>query len=316
MFVDEAQITVKAGKGGDGNVSFFPGVKTGPSGGRGGRGGSIYVVGEQNMVDLYKFISKPKYKALDGKRGENFEKEGAGAEDILLKVPIGTIFTNTDSNVTFEILDSTTHYLLAQGGIGGRGNSSFATSTYQSPRHAESGHEGEHKQFKLVLKLIADFGLIGLPNAGKSSLLNELTAAQVKTAMYPFTTLEPNLGVFENYIIADIPGLIEGASKGKGLGIKFLKHIEKVEVLLHCIASDSKDIIADYETVIKEMSEYNGDLLSKKQVILITKSDLADKETLKKQISLLKKYTKKILPVSIYNPEEFEELKKLLLKLL
>ncbi len=312
MFVDEAEIIVKGGNGGDGNISFFPGVKSGPSGGRGGNGGDVYLMGERNMADLYKYVSKKKYKAPDGKKGENFQKEGAAGEDIILKVPIGTVVTDIETNNTFEVLEAGKQYFLAGGGKGGLGNIAFATATYRAPKVSEPGEKGAQKQYKLVLKLIADFGFIGLPNAGKSSLLNELTAAKVKTAMYPFTTLEPNLGVFENYIIADIPGLIEGASLGKGLGIKFLKHIEKVKVLVHCIAADSKNIIADYETVIKEMSQYNKELLEKKQVILVTKSDLVDTKTLKNIIKSLKKYSENILPVSIYNPQQFEDLKSFL----
>lgn len=316
MFVDEAQIIVKGGNGGDGTVSFFPGAKTGPSGGKGGKGGDVYVVGERNMVDLYKYISVKKYKASDGKRGENFQKEGASGENIILKVPIGTVITDIETNDTFELLEPEKPYILAHGGKGGRGNMSFATSTNRSPKNFGEGEKGIQKQYRLVLKLIANFGLIGLPNAGKSSLLNELTAAKVKTAMYPFTTLEPNLGVFDKYIIADIPGLIEGASKGKGLGIKFLKHIEKVQVLIHCIACDSKNSIEEYETVIKEMSEYNEELLSKKKVILVTKSDLVDKTNLENTIKKLKKYNVPILAISIYNPEQFDDLKKFLPSLL
>jgi GTP-binding protein len=272
-------------------------------------------MGARNMADLYKYISVKKYKAPDGKKGENFQKEGAAGEDVVLKVPLGTVITDIETKNTFEVMDVGKQYFLASGGKGGKGNIAFATATNRTPKMAEPGEKGVQKQYRLVLKLIADFGLIGLPNAGKSSLLNELTAAKVKTAMYPFTTLEPNLGVFQDYIIADIPGLIEGASTGKGLGIKFLKHIEKVKVLLHCVAADSKDIISDYETVLKEMSQYNEELLTKKKVILVTKSDLVDKTELEKKIQTMKKYSDTVSSVSIYNPQEFEELKKLLFTL-
>lgn len=311
MFVDEAYIKVEGGTGGSGRAAFFPGIKTGPSGGDGGKGGNVYAVAEPNMVDLYKYTSVRLYKAGDGQVGANFRRTGADGEDLIIKVPKGTLFIDQETNESIEI-NTSEPVLLAKGGYGGKGNAKFATPTNRSPKTAQPGKKGQEKSFKLVLKLIAHYGLIGLPNAGKSSLLNELTAANVKTAMYPFTTLEPNLGVFNNNIIADIPGLIEGASEGKGLGFKFLKHIEKVEILLHCVAADSVDILNDYNTVIKEIEQYNAELLNKDQIILLTKTDVLDESKQNELIKKLQVYNKKVLPISIYNPTQFEALKKLL----
>jgi len=314
MFIDEAVITVSAGAGGPGKVAFFPN-KRGPSGGAGGHGGHVFLKGHANMTDLHPFVNKQVYSAEDGVSGETFERSGAAGEDLILRVPIGTHVVNEKTTETFEISDSTTQVLIVRGGMGGRGNSAFVTSTYQTPRHAEPGEPGESVTLRLVLKLIADVGLIGLPNAGKSSLLNEFTNANVKTAAYPFTTLEPYLGVLEKLVIADIPGLIEGASKGKGLGVKFLKHIEKVGVLFHCISSESADVLKDYETVIREMKEFNPKLLEKKQIILLTKTDLIDVKTQKKLIVKLNNTKHEVYPVSIYNPDQFLKLKKYLIDL-
>lgn len=315
MFIDEAVITVSGGAGGPGKVAFFPN-KSGPSGGAGGHGGHVYLKGHANMTDLHSFVNKNTYKAQDGVSGETFNRSGAAGADLILSVPIGTqVLNEATSKTLYEIADSTAQILVVRGGMGGRGNSAFVTSTYQTPRHAEPGEPGETVTLRLVLKLIADVGLIGLPNAGKSSLLNEFTNANVKTAAYPFTTLEPYLGVFEKLVMADIPGLIEGASKGKGLGVKFLKHIEKVGVLLHCISAESEDVLKVYETVINEMEKFNPKLIEKKQIILLTKSDLIDEKVQKKFIAKLKKTKHEVYPVSIYNPDQFLVLKKYLIDL-
>lgn len=314
MFIDEAYIQVEGGTGGAGRASFYPGFKTGPSGGDGGKGGNVYVLAKKNLADLHKFVENRKYRAHDGQVGANFKRTGATGEDITVHVPVGTLFIDQETKESFEINDTENPVLLAKGGYGGKGNAKFATSTNRSPKNAQPGKPGQERRFKLVLKLIAYYGLIGLPNAGKSSLLNELTAANVKTAMYPFTTLEPNLGVFNNHVVADIPGLIEGASEGKGLGFKFLKHVEKVEVLVHCLASDSADILKDYKTVMNELEQYNTDLASKKQIILLTKTDLIAESQQKELIAKLKKLNKNVLPVSIYNIEQFDSLKKALAK--
>jgi len=309
MFIDEVLIRAIGGKGGDGAVSFFP-MRHGPNGGPGGNGGSVFVQGDKQMIDLHKHAGTKVYKGSRGEIGRSFRKNGSDGEDKVIKVPLSTLVRDTVTGYEFEVMDDETVHLLSRGGRGGRGNMSFATPTHQVPYENEPGEAGEEKTFRMILKLIADFGLIGLPNAGKSSLLNELTSAQVKTAMYAFTTLEPNLGVFEDKVIADIPGLIEGASQGKGLGFKFLKHVEKVPVIIHCIASDSLDIEKDYQTVHQELASYNAEIAKKEKIILLTKTDLIDRKTEKELITLLQKFQKIVLPVSIYNPEEYEALRE------
>ncbi|QQS43623.1 GTPase ObgE [Candidatus Roizmanbacteria bacterium] len=311
MFVDEVTIKVKAGNGGRGAVTFFP-MRKGPSGGPGGNGGSVFVEADPQMADLHKYVGAKMHKAENGRPGQNFRKNGSDGEDKILKVPVGTLFTDLETGYEIEVNETGRQYLLARGGNGGRGNSSFATPSHQVPREYEPGTPGQEKEYRTVLRLIADFGLVGLPNAGKSSLLNELTAAKVRTAMYAFTTLEPNLGVFETSVIADIPGLIEGASQGKGLGFKFLKHVEKVPVILHCIAADSADIEKDYKTVMHELENYNPAVAAKDQTIILTKTDLVSPDKQKDLMKMLTKFQKEVIPVSIYNPEQFEKLQQYL----
>lgn len=312
MFIDEAEIKVIGGHGGAGRVAFYANRK-GVSGGDGGHGGNVYVLATSNITHLKKFTEVTKYQAENGEGGGQNKRSGLNGRDLILKVPIGTTLIDTDTNQEIVLNSNIPQILLCRGGIGGHGNEYFKNSTNRVPKHAEFGKQGDVRNFKLILKLIANYGLIGLPNAGKSSLLNLLTAANVRTASYPFTTLEPNLGVLEGKVIADVPGLIEGASKGRGLGIKFLKHIEKVELLLHCISADSQDINKEYLTVINELSNYNIKLLNKKSVILLTKIDLVDPKTIKDKINLLQKYNKNIIAISIYQKETIVELKKILL---
>ena len=311
MFIDEASIMVKGGHGGAGRVAFFRNRK-GPSGGNGGPGGDVYAVASSNLTQLATFISKIKYIGENGGPGGPNQRTGKYGDDLLIKVPIGTTFVDVVTKGEITINEKNPKILLCRGGLGGLGNSAFKSPTNRVPQHVESGKEGQERNFKLILRLIANFGLIGLPNAGKSSLLNKLTSANVRTANYPFTTLEPNLGVYNGKVIADVPGLIEGASTGKGLGIKFLKHIEKVDVIFHCISVETQDLASQYNTVINELKTYNPRLPEKKSVILLTKIDLIDKEEVEKKIKELKNFNKNILPVSIYDEKSLEKLKQLL----
>lgn len=311
MFIDEVEITIQGGDGGDGKIAFFPNQK-GPSGGNGGKGGNVYFIATTNISDLKTFTKSAFYKADNGSSGGLNRRNGISGKDLYLKVPLNTTIIDMQTNKEITLSNTDIKVLICEGGINGFGNSSFKTSTNRTPREATPGKKGQIKIIKLILKLIADFGIIGLPNAGKSSLLNVLTKANVKTAAYPFTTLEPNLGVFNGKIIADIPGLIEGASTGKGLGIRFLKHIEKVSLLLHCISAESETTEKDYDTVIGEISKYNKEILEKKTVILLTKKDLVTPDVIENKIRILKNLNSKVLPVSIYDPRSLQSVRQML----
>lgn len=310
MFIDEAEIIVKGGDGGNGKVAFYAN-RSGTSGGDGGRGGRVSFILSNNVTTLKKYTEKTIFQAGNGVSGGSNKSLGANGKDLLLQVPNNTTVIDLETKKETEINVNNPQLVVCYGGQGGRGNNAFKTSTNQTPKTAEKGAKGEERHIKLILKLIADYGLIGLPNAGKSSLLNVLTKASVKVASYPFTTLEPNLGVFNSKVIADIPGLIEGASTGKGLGIKFLKHIEKVSLLFHCISCQSENIIKDYQTVNQELAEYNKNLLDKKSIILLTKTDLIKEDEIQKLVKKLSDYNSSILPVSIYNPQSLDKLKNI-----
>ncbi|MDO8515594.1 MAG: GTPase ObgE [bacterium] len=280
MLVDEVVIEVSGGHGGAGRASFFK-KEIGPDGGNGGAGGDLYFKATTDLFALNRFSGKKDFAAQEGFAGGSNKKSGLNGEDLSLVIPVGTDITDLETEEVFQITEPDQIILMAKGGIGGLGNAQLKNARMTTPIHAQHGMPSQHRRLKLELKLIADYGLIGLPNAGKSSLLNALTAAQAKVADYPFTTLEPNLGVYNNKIIADIPGLIEGASSGRGLGFRFLKHIEKVKVLLHCVASDSDDPKRDYKIVREELGKYNSELLNKEEIIIRTKSDVCKPTKLK-----------------------------------
>lgn len=315
MLVDNVGLIIKAGNGGDGAATFLRNESTakgGPDGGNGGNGGNIYFLGSTNINDLREFRYKKNITADNGIPGKHKKLFGKNAEDLTILLPLGTRITDTASNRVIEITDTVKPVLAAKGGKGGRGNTEFKSATNQAPRYAEKGTLGEEKKLFLELRIIADIGLIGLPNAGKSSLLSVLTNATPKIGAYAFTTLEPNIGMLGKYAIADIPGLIEGASQGKGLGVEFLKHIEKTKVLVHCIDSSDTDPEKTYETVRNEFKQYNISLLDKPEIILLTKTDLSDEKTVKKNVKLLEKKGKKVLTASIYDEKSLEALKQTL----
>lgn len=326
MLIDDVTITIKAGDGGNGSAHFKRNAQTakgGPDGGNGGNGGNLFVAPVNDILGLREFQYKKEIKAEDGVKGGKQNLYGRNGKDTTIFVPIGSTITDLDTGESWDIEDQTQPILLAKGGNGGRGNNEFKTATNQTPTFAEPGEPGQLRKIHIVLRLIADIGFIGLPNAGKSSLLKALTHAHPKIANYPFTTLEPNIGVLpdatksngEKIVLADIPGLIEGASKGKGLGIKFLKHVEKTKVLFHCIDSTDEDIAQTYQTVRKELEEYSEILANKKEIILLTKTDLITSEELKKKKESLKTLKKEILTISIYEENSLNQVKETILQL-
>ena len=291
MFIDEAEIEIKAGNGGDGAVTFrrekyVP--KGGPSGGNGGKGGDVIVQAFSNLNTLLDFKYKRKYFAGDGAIGGNSLKDGKNGSDILIKVPVGTIIKDCESEkVISDLNENGKQVIIAKGGKGGKGNNNFATSTNQAPRYAEKGKKGESKKIILELKLIADVGIVGFPNAGKSTLISVISAAKPKIADYPFTTLEPNLGIvyykdYQSFTVADIPGIIEGAHEGKGLGLKFLRHIERTKVLLFLIDITSENIEKDYKVLLNELKQYSPKLAERPKLLALSKFDLIEEKMAEK----------------------------------
>jgi len=316
MLIDDVTIKVAAGDGGKGAVAFNKNAMSlGPAGGSGGNGGSVYGEGVSDLGILNQFRFKKNISGGKGMDGKVQFTDGSNGSDIILKIPMGTVIRWQESGKTEEILKIGKRILLAQGGHGGKGNFHFRSSTNTSPTQFQEGLPGENFTIRLELKLIADVGLIGLPNAGKSSLLNELTKAKSKVANYPFTTLEPNLGVYYELILADIPGLIEGASDGKGLGVKFLRHIERTKIIFHLISAESEDPVKDYQIIRNELEKYSKELVKKTEYVFLSKSDEVSEKEIKKKITALKKICKNILPVSVYDDESLGKVKIILNKI-
>ncbi len=313
MLIDEVSIRISAGHGGKGSVAFNKNLMSlGPAGGSGGLGGSVYAIGVSDLSALGQFRYKKEFSAENGMDGRGQFRDGHTGSDITLKLPIGTVIHNKTTKTDLEIEKLGEKIILAKGGLGGKGNFQFKSSRNTSPTQSQPGLPGETFDLHLELKFIADIGFVGLPNVGKSSLLNKLTNAQSKVANYPFTTLEPNLGVYYELILADIPGLIEGSSAGRGLGIKFLRHIERTRILFHFISSESPDPIKDYKTIRAELGAYNKELLEKPERIFLTKSDLSTPAEIKEKIKLLKKFDKKTIAISTEDPESIKEVQKIL----
>jgi GTP-binding protein len=290
MFVDFALVEVQSGNGGHGAVTFrrekfVP--KGGPSGGNGGSGGNVIIKASNNLHTLLDFRYKKKYKAANGDNGGSSLKDGKNGSDVIIKVPVGTLIKDAETEkILFDLDENDKTVTLAKGGKGGRGNSKFATSTNQTPRTAEDGKPGEYKKVILELKLIADVGLVGFPNSGKSTLISKISAARPKIADYPFTTLEPNLGIvkykdFNSFTVADIPGIIEGAAEGKGLGHQFLRHIERTRIILFLIEVTSENLAKDFEILFNELKSYSPKLIQKKMVVALSKADLIEQEKVK-----------------------------------
>ncbi len=316
MLIDEITITVKAGDGGNGAVAFNKvKLSRGPTGADGGTGGSVYFEGTGDINALMVFASRKEVEAERGRDGRGQFLDGRKGEHLVLKVPVGTTITNLETNYSQEINEVGQRILAAGGGVGGRGNFKFRSATNTTPMEHEDGTRGDVATYKINVHLIADVGLVGLPNAGKSTLLNELTAAKSRVANYAFTTLEPHLGSYYGIILADIPGIIEGASGGKGLGVKFLKHIERTRVLFHLVSAESDDVVRDYKVIRNELETYNPELTKKTEHVFLTKVDSVSDAEVKEKMTAFKKAGITVVPVSVLEPESLQEIKKLLNKI-
>jgi GTP-binding protein len=318
-FVDEASIYVEAGRGGHGCVSFRRAKyvpQGGPDGGDGGKGGDVIVAGKSNLASLLDFRYKRTYKAESGESGGGKNKTGKNGIDNTIYVPLGTIVYKEPGMIPlFTITKDNEEYIAAHGGRGGRGNTRFVTPTHRAPLEHDEGGEGENFHLKLVLKLLADVGLVGLPNAGKSTLISRLTDARPKVGDYPFTTLTPALGVLRNgeqtFVIADIPGIIEGASIGKGLGLTFLKHIERTKTLLILLDVSLPSVKEDYETLIDELKKYKEEMLHKERIVILNKADLVSEKVLTKWEKYFRKKGEAVAHISALTGQRVDELKEL-----
>ncbi len=327
VFIDEARIQVKAGNGGNGCMAFrrekfVP--RGGPSGGDGGRGGDVVMESSERHNTLIHFRFNPEYKAERGRHGEGSQRTGREGEDVVLKVPVGTIvYDEATGEKVFDFSRPDERMVIARGGRGGRGNARFATSTHQAPRECEPGRPGEERVLRLELKLLADVGLVGYPNVGKSTLISRISAARPKIADYPFTTLEPNLGVVAvgeepeviSYVVADIPGLIEGAHTGAGLGTQFLRHVERTRLLVHLIdvsdGSGRPDPVKDFEVIMNELVNFGAGLEQKPMIVVASKIDAVNKDKLAKlkRFCKSKKHPYELFEISAVTGEGVEELK-------
>lgn len=318
--VDELTIEAYAGRGGDGVVRWLhlKGKEySGAAGGNGGNGGDVYVRAVRDISLLARYRGEKKFTAGNGDAGGNQNKHGKQGSDIIIDVPVGSIVRNSATGEVFDLTVDNQTQLVLKGGRGGAGNAVFKSSVNTAPTECTPGQEGEHATLVIELRLIADAGLIGLPNAGKSSLLNALTAAGAKVGSYAFTTLDPNLGAFYGYVLADIPGLIEGASEGKGLGTKFLRHIARTKLLVHCVSLESDDPIRDYETVRAEISAYEDGILGQKtEIIVLTKSDMRDSNAIAAVRERFEEKGLTVLEVTILDDASIKEFGERLVSLL
>ncbi len=318
-FIDELTIYAEAGRGGKGVVRWRheKGKEfSGAAGGNGGKGGDVYARAVRDIQLLAQYKHKKEFVAEKGDDGQRNSMHGKDGEDIIIDFPVGSIITNLSNEKKYNFEKEGEEVLLLKGGRGGLGNEHFKASTNTSPIESTPGKEGEHANFYIELELVADAGLVGLPNAGKSSLLNELTNAKSKVGSYQFTTLEPALGAMEGYILADIPGLIEGASEGKGLGIKFLRHIRRTKLILHCISLENEDMLKVYKTIRKELEAFDKKLAEKDEVIILTKTDTVTPKVVKEKTKEFKKISKNIFSVSVLDDAAIKKLKDDLVKIL
>lgn len=320
MFIDEIKFYAKAGRGGDGVVrwrreKFID--KGGPNGGDGGRGGDVYAVAVADIHLLSKYKHKKAFEAEAGESGSGGSRHGKDGKDLIIELPIGSVITNVENGASVSLEEIGQKELLLKGGEGGFGNEHYKSSTNVTPKTASKGLVGEEGNFKIELELFADVGLVGMPNAGKSSLLNSITNATAKIGSYQFTTLDPNLGDFYGYTIADIPGLIEGASEGKGLGVKFLKHTKRTKMIAHLVSFDNEKMIDTYKKIRKELEKYDKQLAEKEEVIVLTKSDIVeDQKKIEKAKKDFEKLGKPVFVLSLFDDVSIKNFVDGLVKLL
>ena len=317
-FIDELKIHISAGRGGDGVVRWRheKGIdRAGPAGGNGGKGGDVYLRAIRDISILARYKNTKEFVAEKGEAGMKKSMHGKNGADLVIDLPIGSVVTNLETREVFNLIEDEKLVKILNGGKGGLGNEYFKNAVNRTPEEQTDGKNPEQADFYIELELVADAGLIGLPNAGKSSLINVLTNSKSKIGAYQFTTLEPSLGDMHGYILADIPGLIEGASEGKGLGHKFLRHIKRTKTLLHCLSLENEDLVKAYKVIRNELKEYSVELTDKKEIVILTKTDLVDEKTLEKAIKKVSKLNSNILSVTVLDDKSIKSLRDNLIKI-